>query len=305
MTRRSLCLIAVAASLLMTGGLPTAAAETCTEKTFSWDEGQYSRRDNDVYGFGIEPEGDFWQIIANGSYFIVGATSLTSAGVTRSYTAANTEAGQGKYLVDRVDPKFGEHRYTRITGTLNTCQTATPLPRSVKPTPEVIVAGQTVAVAYRGEPNTTLDILARTQPATTYSKVGTVLLDGSGVGRSTHRPNRNTRITARRADGQLSDTAPLIGVQAVASLNIRRTATRSYTFTGTVSPPLGNRLVSLYDSGRTRLAQARTNSSGVYSMSKTFPVDNFTTADSYFFVRTPSDSYNYGATSRVMGTRIY
>lgn len=153
-------------------------------------------------------------------------------------------------------------------------------------------------MTYRGAPGTTLDILSRTQPATLFSKISTVTLDSNGIGTSTHRPQKSTRITARTAAGDLSATAPLVGVKSVASFNAQRVGTRTFTFTGRVYPALANRLVNVYRNG-TLVAQARSDSSGIYKVTRTLGAGTFT-----FGARTPNDQSNLGATSRTRSVRI-
>jgi hypothetical protein len=162
----------------------------------------------------------------------------------------------------------------------------------------VISAGQRVTATYTGKPNTVLDILSKTQPATSYTRIGSVTLDGNGVGTSSHAPNRNTRLAARTPLGTLS-AFPLIQVRSVASINAYRAQPRLYLFTGTVSPPLTNRLVSLYRNG-VLAAQARTDARGVYAMAKSFAAGTYD-----FAVRTPNDAYNLGATSRTLRVRVF
>jgi hypothetical protein len=161
----------------------------------------------------------------------------------------------------------------------------------------VISAGQRVTVTYHGAPNTTLQILSKTQPATSYSVISAVALDAAGNGASTHAPTKNTRIMAQTAGG-LASTQPLIQVRSVASLNAKRVGTRTYTFTGRVYPALNGRLVSLYRNGAL-VAQGRTNSSGIYTMTKTLGAGSFS-----FQVRTANDTYNLGTSSPAHTYRI-
>jgi len=155
----------------------------------------------------------------------------------------------------------------------------------------VISAGTRVTVAHRGAPGETLSIWSKTQPATGYSHISSVTLDASGLATTSHAPRKNTRIMTRSAQG-VSSAQPLIQVRSVASMNVRRISTRSYVFSGTVSPALSGRLVSVYRNG-VLVAQGRTNGLGVYVISKTLAAGVFT-----FLVRTPNDTSNLGATSR-------
>ena len=158
--------------------------------------------------------------------------------------------------------------------------------------PAVISAGEATTVTYTGKPGTTIDILSRTQPATEFSKIGSVTLDGNGFGTSTHRPQKNTRVTARSANCAQSDNAPLIEVRSVASFNASRVGVRTYTFTGRVYPALNNRLVNLYRNG-VLAAQGRSDASGIYRITKTLTGGTYT-----FQVRTPNDQSNLGTKSR-------
>jgi hypothetical protein len=173
--------------------------------------------------------------------------------------------------------------------------TATPSPSTeITPTvtlgQSIISAGQRVVVSYHGSPNTTLQILSKTQPATVYSVITAVALDAAGNGSTSHAPTKNTRIMARTAGG-LSSLQPLIQVRSVASINAKRVGVRTYTFTGRVYPALNGRLVSLYRNGAL-VAQGRTDATGVYSMTKLLAKGTFS-----FQVRTANDTYNLGTTS--------
>jgi hypothetical protein len=162
---------------------------------------------------------------------------------------------------------------------------------SVSVSPAVISAGQRVTVTYRGTPGAVVEVLSRTQPATVFSRIATVTLDSSGVGTSSHAPQKNTRITARSAAGQLSADQPIVAVRSVSSLTVQRVGTRTYTFTGRVYPALDQRLVSLYRNG-VLVAQGRTNASGIYAITRTLAAGTFA-----FQVRTSNDMYNLGTVS--------
>lgn len=168
---------------------------------------------------------------------------------------------------------------------------STPAAPTLTLSPAVISAGQPTTVTYRGTPGSTLDILSRTQPATEFSRIGSVTLDSNGLGTSTHRPQKNTRITARTAGGQLSADAPIIAVRSVASFNANRVATRTYTFTGRVYPALTSRLVNIYRNG-SLVAQARSDATGLYKVTRTLGAGTYT-----FQARTPNDQSNLGTTS--------
>jgi hypothetical protein len=161
----------------------------------------------------------------------------------------------------------------------------------------VISAGQHVTVTYRGTPNGAVQVLSKTQPATAYTVIATLTLDGNGLGTTSHAPQKNTRIMARTPSG-LTSGQPLIQVQSVASINAARTAARTYSFTGRVYPALNQRLVSLYRNG-VLIAQGRTDGSGIYRITKMLTAGNYG-----FFVRTVNDTYNLGATSRTMSVLI-
>ncbi len=274
--------------------MPMATAEECQTFTLTWNQGEARYQDPPQHFFGVTADYTVFEINAKANY-IIWAGATTAAGRQSNYSTQETsQDGAGKLLYGSL--KSGT--YAKVEAFLSSCKD-TPAPQSVSLAPYAITAGQPVTVTYRGAANTTLDILARTQPATEYSRIGSVTLDGIGIGRSTHKPHKNTRITARASDGQLSDAAPVIGVRSVASLNVRRVSTRTFAFSGTVSPALNNRLVNLYRDG-ILTAQGRTNSSGVYSISKTLPADNYT-----FHAATPDDTYNLGALSRSLEVRIY
>jgi hypothetical protein len=168
---------------------------------------------------------------------------------------------------------------------------------AVSVAPSVISAGQRMTVTYSGTPNSTLTVLSKTQPATDYSRITTVALDGSGYGTTSHAPTKNTRIMAQTANG-LTSSQPLVQVRSVASFNAQRTAPRTYTLTGKVYPARDQRLVSVYRNG-TLIAQGRTNSSGIYAIRKTLAPGTFN-----FQARTGDDTYNLGASSPAKTVRI-
>lgn len=172
-------------------------------------------------------------------------------------------------------------------------------PPTVSVSPGVISAGETVTASYRGTPGATFDILSRTQPATVFSRIGSVTLDSNGVGFSSHRPQKNTRITARSAGGTVSDTQPIIAVRSVASFNVNRVGTRTVTFTGRVYPALNQRLVNVYRNG-SLVAQARCDASGIYKVTRTLGGGTYT-----FQARTANDQYNLGTTSLARQVTIY
>jgi hypothetical protein len=162
----------------------------------------------------------------------------------------------------------------------------------------VISAGQRTTVQYQGQPGTTLTILSKTQPATDYSVIGSVTLDGSGFGTSSHAPTKNTRIEARTDGGQYSGQ-PLIQVRSVASFNANRVGSRAYVFTGRVYPARNQRLVNVYRNGAL-VAQARCDASGIYRVTRTLAAGTYS-----FQARTASDTYNLGATSRSLQVSVH
>lgn len=185
---------------------------------------------------------------------------------------------------------------TTPTATPTSSPSMSPTAEEVAPTltlsPDTISAGQATIVTYRGTPGSTVDILSRTQPSTVFTRIGAVTLDSNGVGTSSHKPQKNTRITARTAAGKLSSTAPIIAVRSVASFNAQRVGTRTFTFTGRVYPALNNRLVNIYRNG-TLLAQGRCDATGIYKITKIMGGGTFT-----FQARTPNDQDNLGTSSR-------
>jgi hypothetical protein len=224
-----------------------------------------------------------------------GETTGDITGTPVCTTTATTDSPLGSYPITCDISGLSSAHYTLTTapGTLTVAEQ----PPTVTVGPDVISAGQRVTASYTGKPNTVLDILSKTQPATSYTRIGSVTLDGNGVGTSSHAPNRNTRLAARTPLGTLS-ALPLIQVRSVASLNAQRLASRFYLFTGTVSPPLNNRLVNLYRNG-VLVGQGRTNTRGVYAIAKVLAVGTYD-----FSIRTPNDTYNLGATSRTLRVRI-
>ncbi len=188
--------------------------------------------------------------------------------------------------------------YTRTSGAANGTDPDADLPPTLTLSPGTISAGQPTTVTYRGTPGSTVDILSRTQPATAFSKIGSVTLGSNGIGTSTHRPQKNTRITARTSGGQLSETAPIIAVRSVASFNVTRVGTRTYVVTGRVYPALRNRLVNLYRNG-VLVGQGRCDATGIYTITRTLAAGAFT-----FQARTPDDQDNLGTVSRELRVTI-
>jgi uncharacterized protein YkwD len=224
-----------------------------------------------------------------------GETTGDIAGTPVCTTTAALDSPLGAYPITCDISGLTSTHYTLTTapGTLTVAEE----PPTVTVTPDVISAGQRVTATYTGKPNTVLDILSKTQPATSYTRIGSVTLDANGTGTSSHAPNRNTRLAARTPLGTMS-SFPLIQVRSVASINVYRAQPRLYLFTGTVSPPLTNRLVSLYRNG-VLTAQARTDARGVYAIAKPVTAGTFD-----FAVRTPNDAYNLGAISRTLRVRV-
>lgn len=204
-------------------------------------------------------------------------------------TTAAADSVPGRYPVTCSLGTLTSERYTLSTAPATL--TVTEPPPVVTLTPSTISAGQRTTVTYRGAPGSTIEVLARTQPATSYVRVATVRLDDAGVGTSTHAPQKSTRITARSAGGTLSDQQPVVGVRSVASLTVTRVAGRTYAFSGRVYPAREGRLVNVYREG-VLAAQGRTDASGVYRISKLLPAGVRT-----YVVRTPDDTHNLGTTS--------
>ncbi|MCW2606842.1 MAG: hypothetical protein JWO60_1535, partial [Frankiales bacterium] len=173
-----------------------------------------------------------------------------------------------------------------------------PAPTAPQPvvtvSPQVISAGEQITASYRGAPGETLTVLSKTQPATAFSAIRTVTLDATGRATTTHRPQRNTRLTARRADGTTTSVQPLVQVRSVASLSARRTGPRTYRFTGRVYPARDQRVVSLYRAGRLA-GQGRTGPDGVYAVVLRLPA-----GPSQVQARTGDDTYNLGSRSRTL-----
>jgi hypothetical protein len=229
-----------------------------------------------------------------------GGTSAIDAMITTTPGFA-TYAALGQSSTDAAPPAGGSPSPTPSASASPTpVPTASPV-AEVTPTvslgTDIISAGQRVTVTYHGAPNTTLDVLSKTQPATAYSVIASVVLDATGAGTTSHAPMKNTRIMARTAGG-VSSLQPLIQVRSVASLNAKRVGARTYTFSGRVYPALNGRLVSLYRNG-TLVAQARTAATGIYSVTRTLAAGTFS-----FQAKTANDTYNLGTTSPAHTYRI-
>jgi outer membrane protein assembly factor BamB len=228
-----------------------------------------------------------------------GSTSSGTTGDTTGGTSGGTTTGSAGASSPAPTPTQSTSRPSPAPASAapSPATTYDETPPSVTLSAATISAGQRVTVEYRGSPNTTLTILSKTQPATSYNAIATVTLDAYGYGTSTHAPAKNTRIMARTASG-LDSGQPLIQVRSVASINAARVGVRTYVFQGRVFPARPGRLVSLYRNG-VLVAQARTDANGVYSLTKTLAGGTFG-----FEVRTASDTYNLGARSAVRTVTI-
>lgn len=211
-------------------------------------------------------------------------------------TTADVSSPPGDYPVTCTLGTLRSARYTlSVEG--GTLTVAAP-PQGVAVAPGTLDAGQRTTVSYRGTPGARLSILARTQPATVFTRIGTVLLDAEGRATSSHRPQRDTRITAAAADGTLAAQQPLILVRSVGSLTATRSAGRSVTFTGRVYPARAGRLVNVYRNG-TLAAQGRTDASGIYRIVRALPAGTWRVE-----ARTPDDTYNLGTVTPTRTVRV-
>jgi uncharacterized protein YkwD len=225
-----------------------------------------------------------------------GETTGDITGTPVCTTTAVRESPYGAYPItcDISGLTSAHYTLTTVPGTLTVAET----PPVVTISPTAINAGQRVTATYTGVPGMVLDVLSKSPPATSYTKIGTVTLDATGTATSSHAPTRNTRLAARTPRGTMSNL-PLIQVRSVASINAYRLQSGFYVFQGTVSPLLANRLVSLYRNG-VLAGQARTNVRGIYGIGALMrPGPTYD-----FVVRTPNDAYNLGATSRTLRVRI-
>jgi hypothetical protein len=163
--------------------------------------------------------------------------------------------------------------------------------------PSTITAGDRTSVIYLGDPGETLELLAKTAPASVFHVIGSVRLDSHGLARSSHAPQRNTQLMARAPDGLLSDPQP-VDVRAVASLHVARVASRTLAISGSVLPARAGRLVSIYRDG-ILLVQTRTDFSGVYRLTRRMPPGGYDLS-----ARTGDDAWNLGGTSRTLQVRV-
>lgn len=166
-----------------------------------------------------------------------------------------------------------------------------------------ISAGDEVLVSYVGTPGATIDVYSRTQPATEFTRIRTVVLDSNGRAATLHKPQKNTRMWAEDVTDDAavgSPDQPLIAVRTAASINAKRIAPRTYEFFGRVYPARDQRVVSIYLNGRIA-AQGRSDATGIYRITRTFTgTDTFN-----FYERTGDDTYNLGSQSRTLSVRIY
>jgi hypothetical protein len=113
----------------------------------------------------------------------------------------------------------------------------------------------------------------------------------------------NTRLYAQE-NGCAAGPSAVTAVRSIASINARRLGTRLYSFYGSVQPRRPGQVVSLYRrtaAGDVLTSQARTDSNGVWSITR-----QFTGSGEFgFYARTGNDLVNLGGTSPVRATVVH
>jgi hypothetical protein len=176
----------------------------------------------------------------------------------------------------------------------------------VMPDRDTINATGSTVVRLTGTPGSTVDLLAYTQPAKTYSVVRTVTLNDSGVADFVLKPPANTRVAGQQR-GCAFGQSRVINVRTALSLAAVRNGTRDYTFSGDSLPARkGGLIISLYrtlPSGQQVLtAQVRADEkNGEWSLNR-----KFTGSGKFaFVVRTGQDVMNAPGSSNVRRTDIF
>jgi Tol biopolymer transport system component len=141
----------------------------------------------------------------------------------------------------------------------------------------VLVSGQTANITVVGlATGTPVSLEGYSRPDTSYHVLRSATPAGSdGTVRFTVQPPTNTRFQVRGQDCATPGTSGVLTVASSLSINVYRLGTRSYRFTGRITPGPQNagRVVGLYyvSGGRSVLrARATVSSSGTYSVDVRF-----------------------------------
>ena len=182
-------------------------------------------------------------------------------------------------------------------------------------TPTVSFANSTIMatgsadVTVKATPNTTVDLLAYSQPSTTFKIVRSAEVGASGTATFKLVPPTNTRVYAQTRGCTTDPTknSSVLNVRTTLSLFAKRNGSRDYTFSGDSLPARkGGLIISLYrvtaSGSQVLTAQTRASATnGEWTIRRTF-----TGSGRFgFVVRTGQDLQNAPGTSNVRGTLIY
>ena len=169
-----------------------------------------------------------------------------------------------------------------------------------------ITATGEVGLTVRTPPGATVDLFAYTQPSTEYRLVRSALVPDTGSVRFSLRPPRNTRLYAQR-HGCAAGAPVVLNVATALTLEVTRTAPRTYVFSGDSLPARpGGLVVSLYrvtaDGREVLTAQTRADdATGQWRLTRRFSG----TGRFGFLVRTGQDLQNAPGRSNVRATLVH
>jgi hypothetical protein len=146
-----------------------------------------------------------------------------------------------------------------------------PPPPTVEDGSSVITAGHVATLSGAADPGTTVELLAYSQPNTTYSVIRRTTASDTGAYSFSVMPQTNTRLLVR-VGGQRSSSV-VVGVRPAISLRTARTALRTYTFTGRVQPIREGQIVSVFAktaSGNVLVGRGRVGGDGIWAASHRF-----------------------------------
>ena len=135
----------------------------------------------------------------------------------------------------------------------------------------LITAGGLATLSGAADPGRQIELLAYSQPSTTYAVIRTTTAADTGSYSFSIRPQTNTRLLVR-VGGQQS-TSVVVGVRPAISLSTVRAATRSYTFRGRIQPARPGQLVSVYAqtaNGDVLVARGSVDRDGIWAASHRF-----------------------------------
>jgi len=170
-----------------------------------------------------------------------------------------------------------------------------------------VVATGEAGVTVRAAAGTVVDLLAYTQPSTTYRVVRTATVAPDGTARFALRPPANTRLYAQRRGCAAASEPVVLNVATALSLAAERLGPRQYLFSGDSLPARpGGLVVSLYrvtaDGREVLTAQARADAQdGTWSVLRTFTG----TGRFGFVARTGQDLQNAPGRSGVRSLLVF